>query len=158
VAAIVVGDDGRAEAGAARDAAIAVARATGARLRIVEVIGMLLTGAPGLMGGPGYAMPPSDLVDRARRRLAAVAEQMPAGIAVETTAIVADAERTLVEESERADLVIVGSRGYGPHRAVLLGSVSGRLVRDAACPVLVVPRGVEAPLAGLFPAARAEAV
>ena len=46
----------------------------------------------------------------------------------------------------------MGSRGYGPLRAVLLGSVSGRLVREAACPVIVVPRGVEAPLEELFAA------
>ena len=44
----------------------------------------------------------------------------------------------------------MGSRGYGPHRAVLLGSVSGRLVRESASPVLVVPRGIEAPLEELF--------
>jgi hypothetical protein len=47
--------------------------------------------------------------------------------------------------------MIVGSRGYGPYRAVLLGSVSGRLVREAACPVLVVPRGVTTPLEEIFP-------
>ena len=59
-------------------------------------------------------------------------------------------EEVLAEESQTADLVVVGSRGYGPHRAVLLGSVSGRLVREAACPVIVVPRGIEAPLEELF--------
>jgi hypothetical protein len=46
--------------------------------------------------------------------------------------------------------MVTGSRGYGPHRAVLLGSVSGRLVREAECPVIVVPRGIEAPLEGIF--------
>jgi hypothetical protein len=30
--------------------------------------------------------------------------------------------------------------------------VIGRLLREAACPMIVVPRGVEEPLAGLFPA------
>jgi hypothetical protein len=41
---------------------------------------------------------------------------------------------------------------------VLLGSVSGRLVRDAACPVVVVPRTIEAPLEELFRASDAETV
>ena len=41
---------------------------------------------------------------------------------------------------EGVDLLLVGSRGYGPLRAVLLGSVSSRLVREAPCPVLVTPR------------------
>ena len=53
-------------------------------------------------------------------------------------------------ETEGVDLMIAGSRGYGPYQAVLLGCVSGRLVRDASCPVLVVPRGIEAPLEDLF--------
>jgi nucleotide-binding universal stress UspA family protein len=39
------------------------------------------------------------------------------------------------------DLLVCGSRGYGPVRRVLLGTVSAALVRQAAVPVLVVPRG-----------------
>ncbi len=38
------------------------------------------------------------------------------------------------------DLLVVGSRGYGPAARVLLGSVSTRLINNAPCPVLVVPR------------------
>ncbi len=43
------------------------------------------------------------------------------------------------------DLIVVGSRGYGPVARVLLGSVAAKLMREAPCPVLVVPRpaGVE---------------
>jgi hypothetical protein len=48
------------------------------------------------------------------------------------------------------DLLITGSRGYGPLRAVVVGGVSGRLARAAACPVVVIPRGVESPFARLF--------
>jgi nucleotide-binding universal stress UspA family protein len=40
-----------------------------------------------------------------------------------------------------ADLLVCGSRGYGPVRRVLLGGVSARLVRHARIPVVVVPRG-----------------
>lgn len=39
-----------------------------------------------------------------------------------------------------ADLLVAGSRGYGPVRRVLLGSVSTQLAHKAPCPVLVVPR------------------
>jgi nucleotide-binding universal stress UspA family protein len=39
------------------------------------------------------------------------------------------------------DLLVCGSRGYGPVRRVLLGTVSAALVRQASVPVLVVPRG-----------------
>jgi nucleotide-binding universal stress UspA family protein len=39
-----------------------------------------------------------------------------------------------------ADLVVAGSRGYGPLARVFLGSVSTQLMHKAPCPVLVVPR------------------
>ena len=45
--------------------------------------------------------------------------------------------------SHDVDLLVCGSRGYGPLGSVLLGGVSRRLVHRAACPVLVVPRGTE---------------
>ena len=38
-------------------------------------------------------------------------------------------------------MLVVGSRGWGPVRRLLLGSTSERLVREAVGPVLVVPRG-----------------
>lgn len=42
---------------------------------------------------------------------------------------------------EDADLLVIGSRGYGPVRRVLLGGVSSRVVRHARVPTLVAPRG-----------------
>ena len=42
------------------------------------------------------------------------------------------------------DLLVVGSRRYGPLRSTLLGGVSSSLVEHAHCPVLIVPRGVHA--------------
>jgi nucleotide-binding universal stress UspA family protein len=41
---------------------------------------------------------------------------------------------------EEADLLVCGSRGYGPARRVLLGGVSSRLLKHARLPVIVVPR------------------
>jgi nucleotide-binding universal stress UspA family protein len=37
-----------------------------------------------------------------------------------------------------AGLIVVGSRGLGPLRRALMGSVSDSVVRHARCPVLVV--------------------
>lgn len=42
---------------------------------------------------------------------------------------------------DEADALVCGSRSYGPVRRVLLGGVSGRVVRGARLPVIVVPRG-----------------
>ncbi|MBJ7348576.1 MAG: universal stress protein, partial [Thermoleophilaceae bacterium] len=41
------------------------------------------------------------------------------------------------------DLLVVGSRGYGPVNTVLLGTVTGKLMRQAPCPVMAVPRSAE---------------
>ena len=44
-------------------------------------------------------------------------------------------------DEERADMIVVGSRGRGAFKAAILGSVSTSLVGVARCPVLVVPPG-----------------
>jgi nucleotide-binding universal stress UspA family protein len=54
--------------------------------------------------------------------------------------------RMLASSSGDLDLLVVGSRAYGPLRRVLLGSTSTHLFREAACPVLVLPRGAKTPL------------
>jgi len=50
----------------------------------------------------------------------------------------------IVSEAQRveADLIIIGSHGYGAIRQLILGSVSEGVVKDAPCPVLVVPRSL----------------
>jgi nucleotide-binding universal stress UspA family protein len=53
-----------------------------------------------------------------------------------------DTCRLLLQASERLDLLVLGSRAYGPIRHALLGGVSAAVMRGAHCPVLVAPRGV----------------
>jgi nucleotide-binding universal stress UspA family protein len=66
---------------------------------------------------------------------------VPAGTAVEARLLSGAAAPELEEAcAEGVDLLVVGSRGYGPVRRVLLGSTSGHVVRHAPCPVLVTRR------------------
>jgi nucleotide-binding universal stress UspA family protein len=149
---IAVAYDRSDEAKAALLAATAIAPALGARLRVVEVLDMRWMGTPALMAGP---IPAAEIEQPAREHLDDLVAALPENVTAEAVVIMGDPEGELAAETERVDLMIAGSRGYGPHRAVVLGSVSGRLVRDASCPVLVVPRGIETPLEDLFQTATA---
>lgn len=51
-----------------------------------------------------------------------------------------DPSQLLVNASGELDLLILGSRAYGPLRHALLGSVSAEAMRGSRCPVLVLPR------------------
>ena len=68
---------------------------------------------------------------------------LDAGIDASETLLDGDAIELLARESGELDLLVVGSRGYGQLRAVLLGSVSSALVSAAHSPLVVVPRGAD---------------
>ncbi|HEY6888691.1 MAG TPA: universal stress protein, partial [Solirubrobacter sp.] len=71
---------------------------------------------------------------------------LPEGAGIELECPVDDPASALLRVSHEVDVLVCGSRGYGPLRSVLLGSVSRRLVDGAGCAVIVMPRGVERPL------------
>jgi nucleotide-binding universal stress UspA family protein len=52
-----------------------------------------------------------------------------------------DPAERLAQASTDLDLLVCGSRGRGPVRRLLLGSVSTALMAKAPCPILVVERG-----------------
>jgi nucleotide-binding universal stress UspA family protein len=58
----------------------------------------------------------------------------------------ADPAEALTEAASDLDLLVLGSRGYGPVKGTLVGSVSASVMAAAPCPVLVVP-----PEAGVTP-------
>jgi nucleotide-binding universal stress UspA family protein len=67
---------------------------------------------------------------------------LPDGVPVAEELLEGDTVEALAALDEReVDLLVCGSRGYGPVRRVLLGGVLRKLIRRAACPVVVVPRG-----------------
>ena len=67
--------------------------------------------------------------------------RVPDGVSTESLLLHGDPAETLAEATSDLDLLVLGSRGYGPVKGTLLGSVSARVMAAASCPVLVVPRG-----------------
>jgi nucleotide-binding universal stress UspA family protein len=133
--------DGSDESDAALASAGALAKRLGARLLVFAV-----AEPPDF----GYLAPPSvfelETYQRAieqaiQRVLERAASSLPDGVEAERRLLQGDAGRALAEAAADVDLLIVGSRRYGPVRRVLLGSVSGYLMHHAPCPVLIVPRG-----------------
>jgi nucleotide-binding universal stress UspA family protein len=57
----------------------------------------------------------------------------------ERVAVEGDAAHVLHEQSEDAELLVVGSRGRGGFKGLLLGSVSQRVAQHPGCPVVIVP-------------------
>jgi len=84
---------------------------------------------------------PGDVVVWFRRFVESLGSH--AGIHVEPVMLSGRAVAAVLEFAERvaADLVVAGSHSHGRLERFLLGSVSTGLVRDASCPVLVVPPG-----------------
>ncbi|MFJ8962611.1 universal stress protein [Lentzea sp. NPDC102401] len=72
-----------------------------------------------------------------RQRLDACAHRHP-GVRVERHVVHGSAASRLLEFAESASLLVVGSRGTGGLRGMLLGSTSQAVLRHATCPVLLV--------------------
>ena len=121
--------DGSAESEAAVEAAVPLARAAGATLRLITV------------EPAGWSRPirHHEPVGPALELLAA---EIDGGLEVETRRLQGDPFHALRRETEELGLLVCGSRARGPLARVMLGSVSAAVVHGAACPVLVVPRRV----------------
>ncbi len=77
-----------------------------------------------------------------RTSLDDVVEAAPAGVTTTGQLLPGPVVDALADLSlDDHDLLVVGSRGYGPVRRVLLGGVSSRIVRHSRVPVVVAPRG-----------------
>ena len=139
--------DGMTALGAAESLALAI----GGSLRVMQVVE-----PPSYLYDSGEMplnMPDIDAKVRADadRALHERVEHLSAGLRdVEGTIHVGKPADTLSALSETVDVMVVGSRGYGPLKSVFLGGVSGRLLRSAACPVIVVPRRSHATVGSLF--------
>jgi nucleotide-binding universal stress UspA family protein len=152
--AYVATDEGRE----ALRGAQALARRAGATLRVLTVakprLGMHADTEAVTAGRPGKGFETVEgehrvLAERAARDAVA---QLDGDVPVQVDGFVDDPAQTLIDVSQHLDLLVCGSRGYGPLRAVMLGGVARRVAAEAHCPVIVLPRGVPAALEALVAA------
>lgn len=152
------------EGGEALHVAATLARAGGMRLKVITVLegDHAAEQSRGLMAAQHHDVAPTE-AEAARGRLRSEADvrdavgELGEGIDVDIDVLVNDPADGLVAASETVDLLVMGSRARGPRRAVLLGSVSRKVIDRAACPVLVLPRGATAKTEALLTDAAAQA-
>lgn len=140
-----VGFDGGPEGVTALTAAVALAASARARLHAVTAVraqpGIYV---PGPLGAAEYAAyVEADQTHDAQALRDAAAALDTAGVEVVLETPGGYPPEVLRERSKTLDLLVLGSRCYGPLRRVVIGSVSTYLTRHAACPLLVLPRAGE---------------
>lgn len=139
---IGVGYDGGPEAQAALAFAAALGHATGSTLAVHSVVEDMV---PLLSPGEWMALKDWDhnhMWEGRRQSAQAEAEEAVSllDVATEVTSAIGDPGLQMRELSKRVDLVIVGSRRWGPVARLVSGSVGETLVSAAHCSIMIVPR------------------
>jgi nucleotide-binding universal stress UspA family protein len=130
---IIVGTDGSPGSIEALRWALRQAQATGAEVRV------LLAWEVATTLGNLSEMTEVDWADIARTAIDEAAAAEPGLTApISTEAVPGHPSNILVEASKDADLLVVGCRGHGRVREMMLGSVSNHCTHHAHCPVVVV--------------------
>lgn len=121
------------------ETALAVAREIAAETR--ALVGVLEVVAIPTYAYSGLIVPPfqesvEEMLTKANGRLARLE-------GVDAKAVYGLTGEELARFGDEVDLLVTGSRGYGPVRRLVLGSTSDYLQRHARCSLLVLPRGTE---------------
>jgi nucleotide-binding universal stress UspA family protein len=135
---VVVGVDGSRGADAALRFSIDESRLRRAELRIVSAWDV-----PPTAYAAGFA--PIGIEEGLEKAAEAVIRdalqrvQRPGEVTIETAVVRGQAAEALLRAAADADLLVVGSRGRGGFRSLLLGSVSHQVASHSHIPVAIVP-------------------
>ncbi|HEY4826676.1 MAG TPA: universal stress protein [Solirubrobacteraceae bacterium] len=133
VSEIGVGYDGSPESEYALGVAKTLAAERGSKVSAFEAVGVPMFGYSGLSTTQPSGRTVEQLVKQAREAITA--------LGVEAHVTYGEPAEELTVYSASLDLLIIGSRNYGPFGRIVHGSVAKQMARTARCPLLVLPRG-----------------
>jgi universal stress protein A len=125
------------------DAAIELARGSGATLDLVHVAVEAAYPLPPPIDVATLPLDMGKVLDRSDEGLAAEEKRVrAAGIACETTTLIGRADQEIVKRARdtRAGLIVMGTHGRSGLAHALFGSNVDRVVQHTPCPVLIVPK------------------
>lgn len=143
---IVVGIDGSETAAIALQHALALAKAGGGTLHVVNAYQNVSLGMAAMASGTGGASVDLDLLNNGMQQhgdtvCAAAADAATAeGVTVKTHVVCSDPADALVDVATAvaADLLVVGNRGMSGMKRFMLGSVPNRISHHSPCSLLIV--------------------
>jgi len=136
---IVVGIDGSPAATAALEWAIAEARLRDARLLVVQAWDVpVVAYATPYVAGASVELVEAERTAAGDALDAALEHVDWEGVDLQRKVVQGAPAQSLLDASENADLLVVGSRGHGGFAGLLLGSVSQQCAHHAHCPVVIV--------------------
>ena len=135
---IGVGYDGTEESRLALREAESLAERSGATLRLIAAV-PYMNPMPARIGHTEVGF--GDLLETYFRKvLDSGVSTVSDAARIESVMKDGDPAEVLAAQGAEVDLLVLGSRGYGPIMRALLGGVSAEVMRTAPCPVVVVPR------------------
>jgi nucleotide-binding universal stress UspA family protein len=140
IARVGVAYNASPESAAALAAARELAAPTRARIHVLEVVSIPTYAYTGLVP-PAIGEGIDIVLEEANGRI----KELPD---VEGSAVYGLAGEELAAFGDRVDILVVGSRGYGPVRRLVLGSTTDYLERHARCSLLVLTRAAASPGGG----------
>jgi nucleotide-binding universal stress UspA family protein len=146
---IGLGFDGSAEAWAALETATGLTRRLHGALTLVTAVE-----PPGYGFGEALSVLSAGEIhthqQREKRKVLDLGlARVPGDVRVDGRLMNGEAADAIAKASEEFDLLFLGSRGYGPLRRTVLGSVAAAVMTAARCPVLIQPRAAGADPLGL---------
>jgi nucleotide-binding universal stress UspA family protein len=129
------------EARAALGVATRLAQRTGATLQLYTVVREPAEVMPLLLGRDAEQAFTETARESYQQAIDAALASLPPQVSTSGQLRTGDVVEVLAGLAGEVDVLVCGSRGYGPVRRVLLGGVAARLVGRAGTPVIVVPRG-----------------